>query len=129
MNTESIFGALLPFLMTAVLLSYSMEGVSPSATVSFDSSQQSSLCKNILQTSLVKAKDHPSGVKQSDEQSTPSQGATTVSSSCNTSLQVIPVEKQHLAGPHESSLLFPPYTSDVPSQAFVFQEPDPPQTI
>lgn len=128
MNTENISGALLPFLMTAVLLSYSMEGVSPSVAVSYDSSQQGSLCINALQASFVKANNHPSGVRQNEEQSTPSQGATAVSSTCNISLQVIPVEKQHLAAPHESRLLFPPYTSVVSSQSFVFQEPDPPQT-
>lgn len=130
MDTESIYSALLPLLMISVLLSFGVKDVSPSAAVSFDSGQQNSLCKkNILQTSLAKAIDYSPGVSQRDEQSAASQGSTTASSSCQTSLQLIPVEMQHLAAPRESPLLFPPYISAIPSHAFVFQEPDPPQTI
>lgn len=129
MDTESLFSTLLPFLLIAIMLSYSMENVSPSAAVSIDSSQESPRCKKMLQTSLVKANDHTSGVTQGAEQTAPFQESTSVSSNCNTFLQLIPVETQHLAAPGESSLLFPPYITATPSHAFVFQEPDPPQTI
>lgn len=128
MNTESIFNTFLSLLMVAVvLLSYSMEGVSLSNSIAVESSQQSSLCKNAFQTSLVK--NQPSEVNQGDEGTTSSQKTAAVSSSCSTSLQVVPVKKQELEAPAESSLIFAPYASSVSSQVFVFQEPDPPQTI
>jgi len=126
MDTENIPGIFLSFLLVAVmLLSYSTKDVSLSNSVSL--SQQSSFCNNIHQTSFVK--DRPSGVEQGESNSNPSQGATTVSYSCNISLQILPIEKQNLESPAEDSFVFQSYNSTVSSQAFVFQEPDPPQTI
>lgn len=128
MDTKSKFSTLLSFLvLAALLLSYSMESVSSSNSTFYSSSQQSSLCKGAQIISSVN--NQPSGVKQGDEDTVPSQGATTVSSSCSVSLQVIPVKKHNLISPSVSSLVFLPFTPAISSQAFVFQEPDPPQTI
>lgn len=125
MDTKSKFSTFFFFLMMAVLL---LSGVSTSNTISFGSDQQSSLCKNAHLTSLVNG-DQPFEVKKGGEGATPSQGATPVSSSCSISLHVIPVKKLSLGSPKESSLTFSPYTSVIPSQAFVYQEPNPPQTV
>ena len=126
MDTRNISSTFLSFLVIAVmLLSYSTKDVSLSNSVSL--SQQSTFCKNAHQTSIVK--DQPSEVTQEGSEATSAQGSSPVSSSCSISLQVIPVEKQYMLSPGESSLVFPPHTSVISSQAFVFQEPDPPQTV
>lgn len=128
MDSESIFHTLVTLLlMAALLLSFSMAGVSQFNATSFGSSQENSVCEKALQNSL--SKDKPFGFKQEDNEANPSESATTVTSSCSISLQVIAVEKQNLAAPAESSFTFPPQTSGIFSQAFVYQEPDPPQTI
>lgn len=125
MDTENIRSTFLSFLMIAVvLLPYGAEGVSLSSSIS--TSQQNSLCKKASQTAVVK--DQPSEVKQGDKKATSTQSATSVSS-CSISLQVIPAEKQYVLLPGRKSFVFLPYTPAISSQAFVFQEPDPPQTI
>lgn len=128
MDTASNINTLFSLLViAALLLSYSTDDVSTSDSAFFSSSQQTSLCKNAQTISSV-SNQFP-GVAQKDDNTTPSQGTATVSSSCSISLQVIPVEKQHLAPPHKTSFAFPPFTPAIASQAFVFQEPDPPQTV
>lgn len=124
-NSRNTFLSLV--MIVVVLLSFGMEGISTSDSVSLASGKQSLYCANTTPTSL--AKDQASGVAQSDQEPSPSQGTATVSSSCSISLQVIPAKKQSLMAPTEESLILPPYIAAVSSQAFVFQEPDPPQII
>lgn len=128
LDTNNIYhGSLSLLMIVVVLLSYSVEGVYPSNPFSsLDSSQENSLCKNVHQPSLEKNKDKPSEINRRNEESSPSQ-RTTMISSCSLSLQVIPVEKQRLVPPRKTSFAFPPFPSAISSQAFVFQEPDPPQ--
>ena len=126
MNKEIISSKFLFLLLMAVVsLSYSADGISLSSSIS--TSQQNSSCKNAYKTVIVK--DQPSEVTQEASEATPAQGSTTISSSCSTSLQVIPVAKQKLESPGENSIFFAPCTSKISSQAFVFQEPEPPQII
>jgi hypothetical protein len=125
MDTGIKFSSLLSFLLVVpLLLSYSMADVSKSNF--YSSTQQNSFCKKAQITSLVESQ--PSGVKQSKEDAVPSQGVNSIST-CSMSLQVIPVKEQNLVSPGEDSFVFPPFTPATSSQAFMFQEPDPPQTI
>lgn len=125
MDRRNISSTFLSLLVIAVmLLSYSTKDVSLSNSVAL--SQQSSFCKNAQQTLITK--DQPSEITKEGSEATSTQGSSSVSSSCNISLQVIPVEKRYMLSPGERSLVFPPHTT-ISSQAFVFQEPDPPQTV
>jgi len=106
-----------------------MEGVYSSNAISMSSSQQYSFCKTALPASAAAVQStHSSGVEEEQEQSSPVQDVSNILSSCNT-LQVISVEKKQLTPPGARSFTFPPFSAAIASQAFVFQEPDPPQTI
>jgi|AntRauTorckE6833_2_1112554.scaffolds.fasta_scaffold01993_6 hypothetical protein len=123
-NLHTAFFSLL--LMIAVLSSYGMQGLYPSSALSTsDSNSAAFICINMDQpTSPTKL---PSEVNNNSPDSSAPQGSTTTAYSCNSSVQTIPVEKQYLQQPTESTIIRSAYNATLASQIFVFQEPDPPR--
>lgn len=53
----------------------------------------------------------------------------TLSLSCTSSLQMVPVEKQSMPFPSEGSLAVPTYKTTLSSQGVIYREPDPPRLV
>ena len=123
-NSYTAFFSLL--LMVAVLSSYGMQGLYPSYAFSTsDSDLSASICKNLDQP--TSPANLPSKVNSNNQDSSPPQSSTASAYSCNSSVQMIPAQKQWVQPSTESTIIPSGYNATLSSHIFVFQEPDPPR--